>query len=157
MPIEQGKERVPWNEDQILVADPAEVSVMPTLQGYCVVIVDIYANTSLTTEIVMAQPKYVVASRVADAWNTYQDIGGSAWVIGDVDQRPEFATIATKASNSPFLFTQEQTAKKLLGQDVIIATNNGTASMCLALDRQANAVFAASLRNIEVAEAFLQH
>lgn len=128
---------------------------MENLKGYAVVIVDILANTSLTPEILVAKPESVVAARMTDAWQAYQDFGENAWVIGDVWQREEFKDVPTKRSNSPYLFVKENTATKLTNQKVIVATNNGTENMCLALNKEACAVYTGSFRNLSALVDFL--
>lgn len=145
-----------WKEEDILVRSPHELDRLPSLNGYHVCVVDILANTSLLPEILAAKPKLLVVTRVDDARAAYDDLGKNTWVIGDIDKRPDFVSVKTKSSNSPYRFQKDNTVAQLAGRNVVCATNNGTKNMYLALEKHADAVYAVSFRNMTAVKDLLR-
>lgn len=141
----------------ISVRSSHELSAVESLEGQTVVIIDVFAHTSLLPEILAAGPARLVVCRVDDARTAYDDLGTGTWVIGDVDQLPEFAHIQTKSSNSPYRFQTDNTAAILANRSVVCATNNGTRVESVALEKHADTVLTASFRNISAVQRHLAH
>lgn len=144
-----------WKHEHIVIRSPHELDTVASLRGYSVVVIDILANTSLLPEILAARPKLLVVTRVDDACAAYDDLGENTWVIGDIDQRPDFVRVKTKSSNSPYLFQKDNTPAKLVGRNVVCATNNGTKNMYLAVEKQADVIFTVSFRNVTAVKNML--